>query len=103
MGTVPTLELAAETIERGARHHDAAAGARRYSPRLPRALQAGLEESVAVREAYLVDSCSTTRGSPPEGEARAARRTVEGLDARTVKEPWRVARDMAGMNANKLR
>jgi hypothetical protein len=60
------------------------------------------KESVAIREAYLVDGMLDNAQLATEGEARAARRTIEALDAGTVKEPWRVARDMADMKAKNV-
>src|SRR5262249_43914321 len=60
------------------------------------------DESVAVREAYLVDGMVDNAQLVTEGEARAARRTIEALDAGTVREPWRVARDLADMKAKNV-
>jgi hypothetical protein len=60
------------------------------------------EECVAIREAYLVDGMLDNAQLATEGEARAARRTIEALDAGTVKEPWRVARDLADMKAKNV-
>jgi hypothetical protein len=46
----------------------------------------GVVESVTVGEAYLVDGMLDNCQLVTEGEARAARRTIEALDAGTVKE-----------------
>jgi hypothetical protein len=56
------------------------------------------EESTPITEAYLVDGMLDNAQLATEGEARAARRTIEALDAGTVKEPSRVAGDLADMS-----
>lgn len=101
MATLPTLELAVERL----REHGITTtpqvleGVRRF---YPDRFKKVWEESVAVREAYLVDGMLDNAQLATEGEARAARRTIAALDAGTVKEPWRVARDMADMKAKNV-
>jgi hypothetical protein len=89
-------------VERGVRHHDQAAGARRCPPLLPHRFKKVWEESVALREAYLVDGMLDNAQLATEGEAGAARRTIQALDAGAVREPWRVARDLADMKAKNV-
>lgn len=102
MAALPTLELAVERLkaEYGITTTPRVLeGVRRF---YPERFKKVWEESVAVREAYLIDGMLDNAQLATEGEARAARRTIEALDSGTVKEPWRVARDLADMKAKNV-
>jgi hypothetical protein len=102
MATVPTLELAVERLreEYGiTTTPQVLEGVRRF---FPERFKKVYEESTPIREACLVDGMLDNAQLATEGEARAARRTIEALDAGTVKEPWRVARDLADMKAKNV-
>jgi hypothetical protein len=102
MATVPTLELAVERLKEEygiTTTPQVLEAVRRFFPERFKKVR---DESVAVSEAYLVDGMLDNAQLATEGEARAARRTIEALDAGMVKEPWRVARDLADMKAKNV-
>jgi hypothetical protein len=102
MATSLTLDVAVERLKNEHGITTTAArleGTRRY---FPERFEKVYRETAPIREAVLVDGMVENAQLATQAEARAARRTIEMLDAGAVKEPWRVFRDVADAKAKNI-
>jgi hypothetical protein len=102
MATLPTLELAAENLKREHGITTTPWVLKAIRGKYPDRFQRAYDESASLREAYLVDGMIENANLATLGEAKAAERTIQALDAGEVTEPWRVGRDLADMKAKNV-